>query len=1428
MPNGPSGPSSASTALIAAMPSATLTGSAQGFQNSTLKSIDIFEKCKGEDNVMKKIQEMIKAFDSEFRDVDKQFSGLNIFKDSLNADDVELFPVADFSRQKIAIIPEAISQGVGLITSHGIQTVSDFLIASKAVSSMQSIQPPENIWQPSQLIENAHENFFACCKHFMNNINPSKLNEKVEGEFIQDMPSGLKTHALSAISTAQVSFAVSVETPTVVASLLWDTVGSFLRNFQGTILDISTCNIQEEKVLAAIDQSFKSLSNGKPSKESCFETLDNLNHLIDVLTDMEASNKRISHDLVTDAKPFTKVSYLATIPFISSLKLIVNSALGCLLASEAIENKIDSVESKVLSNEASSLDEKKQNPENSHSHSKNIISLTGRFKNMNQALEEAVRANEKLQGSEDASSVLAVGTASILASSALAILPLLVIELGSIVQETAAGIRFSERSSDQIFKQSDIVSQTHDNVGEELDILFLEAIKTKDALEMANELGNTSPFIFGLTRASVCGGGAAALATLAGAHSALREIRTTPETFSKLKANSKLKDEEIRMVDQSIREIKQMHHQASSALSTSAPNHVTGESALESILNKVILAGRISETDMHELKNRPDLNSVGKASVGVENSFVSDLTHTGEFLIGALAATAFVALESSISIEAVFKACGNTLIELMHDLANIQEWSKGPDKTKTGESNSNLSFLSNGLRLLAENKSNDAPSSQSSLFSTVKLLEAISSRSLTVFLMQHGVIADALRNLTRPHEVPDEKSKSRMRTKASAREEVIDALANVIEERLNREDKDVPGLNHDIASQLQSFSRQRIVSALTGEMTLIEPFFVLGELFTAGSRAAPGHDQEALVQSSPSKQASILSNMIQGFILASIDAAAELDHLQENQSLLGTHQQSRNSDKRTFMSTGYVCVSLVESVESIIGRSFTLLDSKKISDHSDEISEHTKAEFLGNLKLSTGQVKADSHLGQPESAICSISALRSTLTHLSAALKECADELAIDVRKTESDDFVKHDLQMHTMQATLMRHMATALSTCADLITRALATGSGLSFSHIILLGKVDQVRELIHSRDESLVPHQNKSSQSSSRDCGSDLSLVTGLSIDIAMSAVTNLTKMLLMASLLGSDVLLSVAKILEILILDINPGERFRHEMQALSVPNIESQGFSELLKQNILSIGVVPTISTGQLSVSKNEECIRSTLQDSFLSLQNRANEMIDGMKVLEDTDVKEDKENKKDLKQYIFQILKTLDSDLGDVECHSLIDRFDKGGIALSSYHEKFGGILNFLEEKEDRILKSVNASNIKNIYNTKSLIEKFIKNMFDKYSDFLNQTDDHLEDPLKKFNQALGTSLTEKAKELHAYVVHGIAEKLYESKHLTRATLWHKPRVSFNIEGFIEKYNFIKTINSPLLQESKEQSEIEASLLQVEEARRQRAARQSKA
>lgn len=1427
MPNGLGsfGPSVASGALVTAAPSAVFSGTLQGFKNGSIKSSEFFEQGRKAENLFKSIQEIIKAIRCDPRNIDGEFSGLNIFQDALNAGEFDFFPTVNSTRMNIASIPEIISEGVLSIASHSLQAVSDSLIASKVASSIQRPKSMEDIFLPSKLEENARANFFACCKHFTNQANPTEqLHEKVHLEFVNDHESVLESHKSGAILTADGIFASTSGAPMLIGSLLWDTLGSTFRNLYESGRYTTNIRDEEAKVFSAINACIGSMSEVKPSRESCFKSLENLNSLIKELADVKPSSDQMSDDLVTGGKPISKLLSFATIPFVSSLKLVVDSALGLMLASDVVEKKLASPDSKVLSQNASSL-ERKHNPESSHSHSENIFSLTQQFKNINQALNIMIAEDKKLQHSaSDASSVLAVGGASTFSHSVMLLLPVVLTELGSVTQETAAGLRFSMNGSNKIFHECDITSESNQNTGEDVDRLFQEAINTRDALEMMKDLGNSSPFILGLTQAGVCGAAVGTLEILLGAYSAIKEMRSAPQTIRNIP--SEFKEEEKKQLNNSVQEIKASHQKISSALSTSAPKHLSAEGGIESIIKKVLLTGCMSQSENNELKDRKDLNSVGKVSVQTENSIASGATHFGGFLTGALSAIAFVTLESGISTEAFIRAMGNTLLEILHSYEHIKESSEGPDKIKlSSNSNTNLSSLSNALRLLTAAKSDDLPSLQKSSFSMVKFSESITSRSFTIFLMHSGILVDAIMELVRQHENQEEKTQSIRRTKAAAHEEVMSGLARVIEEKLNQLDaKAIPGLNKDIAAQVQSFSQQRIVSALTSEMSLVEPFLVLGHISQDASRDDNPfrHDDEALMKSSVAKQVSRVSNMIQGFTLACVEEASHT-HDHEDQTLLKTNLSFKNSSNISFMSSGYSSLSLVELIGTVVGRSFTLLNSDEIKVHSEQVSEHSIDNLKGNFNLSTAEVKADSHCGENGSGIYSISALRSTLTHFCAALKGCADELAIEVSKMGDEDFMKDGLRMHASQKTLMRSVEYAFTQCASLITRVLAVGSGLTFSHILLLGKVDKLHDLLHSNDKSLEPHQSKGGQQSTHDCGSDISLSTGLSTDLIASTLTNLVKILLSASLIGADVVLSVAKILEILILDVHPSNRLRQEWQALSVPDVKSGGMSKASKRTLKSTEVIPTISLGQLSVSHDAEFSRSTLENSFHSLQNRVDNLIDQMQVLEDNPEGADEkwENVITLKKYISHIIKTLNKHISDENCETLITRFNKGGMALSGYHSLCGGILNFSEAKEDRLLRIVKNTKLDHINNTNVLIEKFIDELFQQYSQFLKSNN---EDPIKKFMQSFDSTLSLKARNLHDYIIRGVANKLYESHNLIRSTFWHAPKISFNRDGFVAKYSIQSSTNSLLInsQDVDIIPSLESSMLKAEEARAKRA------
>jgi hypothetical protein len=213
----------------------------------------------------------------------------------------------------------------------------------------------------------------------------------------------------------------------------------------------------------------------------------------------------------------------------------------------------------------------------------------------------------------------------------------------------------------------------------------------------------------------------------------------------------------------------------------------------------------------------------------------------------------------------------------------------------------------------------------------------------------------------------------------------------------------------------------------------------------------------------------------------------------------------------------------------------------------------------------------------------------------------------------------------------------------------------------------------------------------------------------------------------------------------------------------------------------------------------------------------------MNVLEDSSSDDAKDNEINVKKYIFQVLKAMAPLLSDNECHSFIDRFNKGGITLSSYHSQLGGILNFSEEKEDVLLRSSfsNHRDMRHISNTNVLIEKFINYLFVEYLKFLK--DETHTDPLKNFIETLAPELTTKTQGLHDYIIRAVANKVYESNNLVKATFWHSPRVAFNRDEFIALYSLP---NPGILQASENteparRNEIESTLLQIEEARKRR-------
>lgn len=1352
MPRGSLADSFAATSLLPAIPSASTTGIAQGLRNASIKSLNVFEKSKEAQNLLESVQKSIQEFNSQFADIQQEFSGLDAFKGSLG----DFFGSVDFTRQKMALIPEAASQTAGVLVSHGLQSGTDTTIGVHAGLSEGVKLPEYKDWsKASELKENARDNFFASCQHFQKEFNRAydRIGVKVADAFIDRNASAMTMHRSAAAGTAFGVFATAT-TPTAVATCLWDTLGAFLRNLQASLLDTQHSRADEDKLLKAVQACLHSMEGQVASKDACFNSLEKLNRVALALIETDAVQQQTSDRAATGTRPFSKTASTVSAPLVMTLQLVLDSGLAFMLASEALDRRLNVPSPKDLSHRASSLEQKDQNSE-SNSHSKNISSLAQQFSLMSGAINQIIAEDKHVKNGADVSNMISFGNTSLLSASASSLLPLLVLELGSITRELAAGLQFTTHGQgNRLLEQSKVTSQSNAQVGEELDTLFIEALKTRDALDMAKDLGASSPFFLGLSRAGLSGSVVGTLNVLLGALSAVKEVHTAMATVSQSPQHSQLNAEEKEKVQQSVRETKESNKSASSVLVTSEPKALTAEKALESILNKVILLKRGSE--YKGLAERKDLNSVGRASVGAENASSTAITRSGEFSTGSLAAVAWVFLESGVTVEALVRALSNVL--------------------------------------------------ESSLVSVKD------SRLFT------GVAKD----LTARHEVKDDKSASRAKTLASERQEVFSGLEGAMVDAVQQAEGKEPGQLHKAAASQSATSTQTgILSVSMAEATVIEPSVVGTELTQKARQHDHRHDQEAVVDSVPSKQLSVFSNQIRQFLFETIREAQDEKRAGQNQSLLDSHGSTRSTEKTAVSVSAAMSVVLLDAVEMIVSRSLTLLDSDKIGKKSAETVQLTKENLKENLSLATAEMKADSRLGSSVPSMNQTAALRSTLTHISEAFKACADELAKEVNATASDIFVK-DNAILSSQGSMMQCMATALTHTASLLTRLAASGTGLSFSHIILLGQVDNVRRRVHSSDESLELQQRDSSQKSTKRESTDTSLVTGLSADMLTSAIFNVTRILLRATIVGTDSVLSVSKLLEILLLDINPAERLRIEFEQLSLPQVGTAGVSASTRQSLLVSELLPLVTTAQTSVTRDDEVLRSTLNSSFNSLQKKVNELIGQLDVLEDTEVYSEQSpgEIKGLKGYVHALIKALYPTLSEGETRRLVERFNKGG-QLSHYHQAFGGLL-YIPTEEARGRNDAEGL-VNRISSVDALIDQFVQTMTEDYSRFMKQEGIQSPDPLKAFNSTLGQRLTDKAQALHHHVITRIAVKLYEANNIARSRLSGGPVYVFNKERTIAIYTRLGAVEQKqgAAASAEGESEIERQIKEIEERSKKR-------
>lgn len=575
---------------------------------------------------------------------------------------------------------------------------------------------------------------------------------------------------------------------------------------------------------------------------------------------------------------------------------------------------------------------------------------------------------------------------------------------------------------------------------------------------------------------------------------------------------------------------------------------------------------------------------------------------------------------------------------------------------------SNLSFLSNIMRLCAENLGGSP-----AIMTAEQSSEVISSRSMSVLLSHVGELADALRQLVSPQQENEVNHASRIMNSSVdiANPEILDRSEATIKGVLDRIEQEnqqniIPGLNQDMASQLSSVAHGAVSSLVATHSLFSNPVTLASKASKeAVAKINEAQKNEALMETLPemTQMLNVIQASTRNFI-AEIEKEAKSGKSEKQGSLLSTHQSVASNTATVYWAASTLALLCDEMLS--ICRSLTLIDQNRLQVISQKASQVPSKEESAQ---STDQIGWDSHLGQDYSATHAISALRLTLSHTGIALMRIALELHNALK--DNMDTVQRDLAMHTLQQSLLTSSAYAALYLAE---GSLLTTGAASASPASLNGSVNWMHKKVHTTDAHLHPAQTHESENCSKR-SSDSSQSIGFSTDLVAGTVTNILKVLAQGGLIGLDTTLRLLKVLEIISLHRDSHIALQLETNDSSNPNgVLINTFSQ---PSVGSSAGTSAILMNILEAFKTLDQYSDT--GSTLNAQNRLQEVIDqqiaGLVVLKDDE--EQSDHKKGLKEFYKIIIRLLAPNAQATDLDSLIKRLNFGGVSLSSYHSIFG-------------------------------------------------------------------------------------------------------------------------------------------------------------
>jgi hypothetical protein len=345
-----------------------------------------------------------------------------------------------------------------------------------------------------------------------------------------------------------------------------------------------------------------------------------------------------------------------------------------------------------------------------------------------------------------------------------------------------------------------------------------------------------------------------------------------------------------------------------------------------------------------------------------------------------------------------------------------------------------------------------------------------------------------------------------------------------------------------------------------------------------------------------------------------------------------------------------------------IWRSVSLLDQDKVQAASDRMTELLKqhaGEASAAIEADIQAVAKD----HGESAGI-ISALRLTLSHIGDAMRRCLDNP--DVKKMTGEpgaSSFKENLQLHTLQRTLMECCANMVS----LTSRTIAEGvAGSSILPIAAIGTIERTRDLLA---QALANIGESKSEGSSMHCAeqceseqSPLTATTAILIDTVVFILSQLSSMASRTALHASDVLLLLSQIAEILSIHQAPLAELWIHSQNLSHPGEHGQ-----LTRSAKGVSAVVTASASIVSATGSDSALDS--------IGRRLDLQIEAQNILFD---REEKDNETiGLNQMYQFMLEAMDEVLGmkltKDDISKAVQDLGRGGFVLAQYHSERLGI-----------------------------------------------------------------------------------------------------------------------------------------------------------